>query len=188
MLDKEVMNVIDQMYDSGWNKPSTQPVNKLLSVIKLPTSQQNLIRKIYFFPHIFKWFEKHRSTLTCEYLQPDLCQCCERGLVQDTDAAHLLHFCRVHSLAPNRLENVADRCRFLESPLEKICAKRSIWDLGSEDRSAVLNYFLFSAAWQPCNKRILSRLNHSTDRFGWIFLADTLQNISVGTTLQNHSN
>lgn len=52
MLDKEVMNVIDQMYDSGWNKPSTQPVNKLLSVIKLPTSQQNLIRKIYFF-HTF---------------------------------------------------------------------------------------------------------------------------------------
>lgn len=52
MLDKEVMNVIDQMYDSGWNKPSTQPVNKPLSVIKLPTSQQNLIRKIYFFLHI----------------------------------------------------------------------------------------------------------------------------------------
>jgi len=49
MLDKEVMNVIDQMYNSGWNKLSTQPVNKLLSVIKLPTSQQNLIRKIYFF-------------------------------------------------------------------------------------------------------------------------------------------
>lgn len=68
MVDKEVMNVIDQMYDSGWNKPSTQPVNKLLSVIKLPTSQQNLIRKIYFS----STFEKPRCALTCEYLQPDL--------------------------------------------------------------------------------------------------------------------
>lgn len=52
MLDKEVMNVIDQRSDSGWNKPSTRPVNKLLSVINPPMSQQNLIRKIYFFLHI----------------------------------------------------------------------------------------------------------------------------------------
>lgn len=57
MLDKEMMNVIDQMYDSGWNKPSTQPVNKLLSVIKLPTSQQNLIRKIYFLLHILSYLK-----------------------------------------------------------------------------------------------------------------------------------
>lgn len=119
MLDKEVMNAIDQVHGAGWNKPSTQPVNKLLSVIKLPTSQQNLIRKIYFFSTI-KQFEKHRCALTCEYLQADLREGCEGGLVQDADTAHLLHFCRVHSLAPNRLENVADRRRLLESSLEKI--------------------------------------------------------------------
>lgn len=69
MLDKEVMNVIDQMHDSGWNKPSTQPINKLSVALLLTARQQNLTRKCYFSPPHFKRCEMHRRALTCEYLQ-----------------------------------------------------------------------------------------------------------------------
>lgn len=46
-----IKNIIDQVYDSGWNKPSIQPVTKLLEAVLLTTSQQNLIGKCYFFLH-----------------------------------------------------------------------------------------------------------------------------------------
>ena len=43
---------------------------------------------------------------TCEYLQPDLGQSRQRGLVEDADVADLLDLHRVHTLTPNRPENI----------------------------------------------------------------------------------
>lgn len=45
---------------------------------------------------------------TCEYLQSDLCESCQRGLVEDTDVANLLDFCRVDPFTPDRPENIPD--------------------------------------------------------------------------------
>lgn len=58
---------------------------------------------------------------TCEYLQPDLGQSRQRGLVEDTDVADLLDLRRVHTLTPNRPENIPDRCRLLK------CALQEVW-------------------------------------------------------------
>lgn len=57
---------------------------------------------------------------TCEYLQADLGQSGERGLVEDTDVADLLDLCRVHTLTPNRPENIPNGRRLLKRTLQEI--------------------------------------------------------------------
>lgn len=46
--------------------------------------------------------------LTCEDLQADLGESRQRGLVEDTDAADLLHLSGVYASAPDRPEDVPD--------------------------------------------------------------------------------
>lgn len=41
-------------------------------------------------------------------------------MIQDTDAADLLHLHRIHPLPTDGLQDVADRSRFLQGSLEKI--------------------------------------------------------------------
>lgn len=57
---------------------------------------------------------------TCEYLQPDLGQGGQRGLVEDADVANLLHLRRVHAFAPDGLEDVPHRRRLLKRTLQEI--------------------------------------------------------------------
>lgn len=60
------------------------------------------------------------GTRTCEYLQADLGQSGQRGLVQDTDVANLLDLHRVHAFTPDRLEDVPHRRRLLKRTLYEI--------------------------------------------------------------------
>ena len=43
---------------------------------------------------------------TCEYLQPDLGESRQRGLVEDADVANLLYLRRINTFTPNRPENI----------------------------------------------------------------------------------
>lgn len=59
--------------------------------------------------------------LTGEDLQADLGESGEGRLVQHTDAAHLLHLGRVHTLPAYWLQDVPHRRGLLECPFEQIC-------------------------------------------------------------------